>query len=116
MECSKLGKPVKPKLERRTVVKTVPVQRPPRIVKPEGTVRSVEELLEAYTLVENYGLVVKEARERMGMTLKDLGAKVGEKASVISKIEQGRLKPDNALARKLEHVLGVKLLVPSSEL
>jgi len=85
--------------------------------KPKKAVRSrsIEETVEAYTLVENYGFIVKEARERMGMTLKDLGAKVGEKASVISKVEQGKLKPDNALARRLEHVLRVRLLVPSTE-
>lgn len=119
MECSKLGTPVKPRLRRGTAVRTgtarpIPVSRPLRAAKPKRAVRNIEELVEAYALVENYGLVVKKARERMGMTLKDLGAKVGEKASVISKIEQGRLKPDNALARKLEHVLRVRLLIPSS--
>jgi len=120
MECSRLGTPVKPKLRRRGVVKTgyvrpTPVPRPLRPSKPKKAVRSIEETVEAYTLVENYGFIVKEARERMGMTLKDLGAKVGEKASVISKVEQGKLKPDNALAKKLEHVLRIRLLIPSSE-
>lgn len=119
MECSKLGTLMKPRL-RKTSVKTgyvrpVPVLRRLRASRPKKAVRDIEETVEAYTLVENYGLVVKKARERMGMTIKDLGAKVGEKASVISKVEQGRLKPDNALARKLEHVLRVRLLIPSSE-
>jgi len=121
MECSRLGTPVKPKLRRSMVktgyVRSTPVSRPLRPSKPKKAVRSrsIEETVEAYTLVENYGFIVKEARERMGMTLKDLGAKVGEKASVISKVEQGKLKPDNALARRLEHVLRIRLLVPSSE-
>jgi len=52
----------------------------------------------------------------MGLSHEELGTKLGEKASVIRKIEQGKLKPDNVLARKLEHFLKIKLLTPLTEL
>jgi len=60
--------------------------------------------------------LVKNAREHMGLSHEELGTKLGEKASVIRKIEQGKLKPDNVLARKLEHFLKIKLLTPLTEL
>jgi putative transcription factor len=60
--------------------------------------------------VPDYNAVVKKARERLGLTQEELGRRVGEKASVISKIETGRLRPSVMLARKLEHVLRIKLL------
>jgi putative transcription factor len=41
--------------------------------------------------------------------------KVKERLSIIQKIELGKMVPDTRLARALEHVLRVKLLVPRSE-
>jgi putative transcription factor len=118
-DCSRLGKPVlmisklknpgKPTLA--TGVQTV---KPPR--QPKTSNRDIEKSIESYSLVENYGFLVKSARERMGLSPEELGVKLGEKASVIRKIEQGKLKPDNVLARKLEHFLKIKLLVPSTEI
>jgi putative transcription factor len=45
----------------------------------------------------------------------DLGRKIGEKVSVLRKIESGRMTPDLMLVEKLEHTLKIKLLVPPSE-
>jgi len=41
--------------------------------------------------------------------------KVKEHLSIIQKIELGKMAPDIRLAKALEHVLRVKLLVPTSE-
>ncbi len=38
--------------------------------------------------------------------------RIGEKVSVLQKIESGKMTPDIRLAQKLEHALKVKLLVP----
>jgi putative transcription factor len=51
----------------------------------------------------------------MGLSHKYLGKKIGEKVSVLRKIESGKMTPDHKLAAKLEHTLRVKLLVPLSE-
>jgi putative transcription factor len=60
----------------------------------------------------DFNKVIKVAREKLGMSQDDLGRKINEKPSVISHLEVGKLKPDNILARKLEHALKVQLLVP----
>jgi len=64
----------------------------------------------------DYNIIVKQAREKMGLTQEALGRAINEKPSVISHVESKKLKPDPILARKLMHHLRVNLLVPSSEL
>ena len=39
----------------------------------------------------------------------DLAAKLNERASVIAKLENGTMRPNDALLKKLEHELGIKL-------
>jgi putative transcription factor len=41
-----------------------------------------------------------------------LGKAIGEKVSVLQKIESGKMTPDTRVAQKLEHALKIKLLVP----
>ena len=64
----------------------------------------------------DYNVIVKRAREKMGLTQEALGRAINEKPSVISHVESKTLKPDPILARKLMHHLKVNLLVPSREL
>jgi len=64
----------------------------------------------------DYNVIVKHARERMGLTQEALGRAINEKPSVISHVESKKLKPDPILARKLMHHLRVNLLVSDSEL
>ena len=66
-------------------------------------------------LVEGFGQKIRAAREARGLTQEELGKMIGEKASVISRIEAGKMEPDIVLARKLEHALGLKLLVEVEE-
>ena len=63
-----------------------------------------------YEVVEDYYAKVREARERLGMSRRELGMKVGVGENVIKRIELGRLEPDLELAKKLERVLGISLL------
>jgi len=72
-------------------------------------------LAEALELVDDFGLRVRRAREEMELSHEDLGRKIGEKVSVLRKIESGKMSPDLMLAEKLEHALKIKLLVPPSE-
>lgn len=72
-------------------------------------------LAEALELVEDFSLRIRRAREGMGLSHEDLGRKIGEKVSVLRKIESGKMTPDHRLAEKLQHALRVKLLVPPSE-
>ena len=66
-------------------------------------------------IVEHYDSKIRQAREKLGMSHEDLGKKLNEKASVLRKIETGKMTPNNQLVTKLEHTLKIKLLVPVAE-
>ena len=66
-------------------------------------------------LIEDYNEVVRKARMSLGLTQDELAKQVGEKVTIIKKVEAGELKPSISLARKLEKLLKVVLLVPAEE-
>lgn len=102
--CARLGKPIRPKKESSRQ----PSPKPAVNLKPSKIVEELE-------LKEDYHKVIKQAREKLGLSQEALGRKINEKPSVIKLLESGKLKPDNMLARKLEHFLKVQLLVPAVE-
>lgn len=77
--------------------------------------RSLPPVPESLQLAEDYGTIVRQAREKLGLTQSELAMQIAEKLSVIKKIETGRLKPDERLAHKLERALKVKLLEEGEE-
>lgn len=60
-------------------------------------------------LVGDYGSRIKQARENEGISIKELADELNEKSSLLSKLEKQDLKPDNALAEKLEKRLDLDL-------
>ncbi len=80
---------------------------PKQVTKP---VRKREEIEEEYVLVDGYGKLIKEAREKLGLTRKEFAAKIKEKESIIRRIEEETLEPDDKLREKLEKFLNIKLL------
>lgn len=102
--CARLGKPVRPKKEgsRQPALKTATTQKP-------------NKMFEELELKEDYYKIIKQTREKLGLSQEALGRKINEKPSVIKLLESGKLKPDNMLARKLEHFLKVQLLIPAVE-
>lgn len=58
----------------------------------------------------NYAERIKNARERKGLTQKDLAADVGEKESVIRNLECGHLELSFELAERLEKILEIKII------
>ena len=61
-------------------------------------------------LVEDYAVIIKRKRESMGLTQKDFASRISEKETTIHRIETGDLEPSLALAKKLEKMIGVKLI------
>ncbi len=59
---------------------------------------------------EDYNEIIKSAREGRGLTREELGKKINEKTSVITRLESKKMQPDIKLARKLEHALKIKIL------
>ncbi|NPV50722.1 MAG: TIGR00270 family protein [Candidatus Methanofastidiosum sp.] len=70
---------------------------------------------EDYTLVEDYHLVIKDARETKGWSQKDLARKMNEKESIIHHIETEGFALSNELIMKLEKVLNIKLKEKADE-
>lgn len=68
-------------------------------------------IVERYEIVSNYHEVIKKAREQKGLSTKDLAIKLGESENVVKRIESGRLIPSIELAKRIENVLGVKIIV-----
>lgn len=83
---------------------------------PSGTNRSPPSYFvnpsEESELVEGYGLILRQAREKIGITQEELGKKVNEKPSTLRLVERGSLRPSDSLTRKLEHYLKIDLLDP----
>lgn len=64
----------------------------------------------AEELVEDYGDRVRIARQRLGMSIEDLGKKINERQNELAKLEQGTYHPPDSLVRKLEKFFGIKLM------
>lgn len=62
-------------------------------------------------LVEDFAKIIREARERQGVTQKDFALKLNEKESAVQKWESGAMSPSIDTAKKLEKLLKVKLVV-----
>ena len=109
-ECSKLGtiqkEPPKPKFVKQTKKNKksnnnqsqTNTRRYPRRDEP------LEEL------IEDFHNEIRKAREIKDWSREDLGRKINERVSVITRIETGKMTPDSKLTMKLEKALNIKLL------
>ena len=106
-ECSKLGKiqkaPPKPKFVKQNKNKN---QRPAS-TRNRPYSRNDEPTEE---LIEDFSFEVRKAREAKDWSREELGKKINERVSVITRIETGKMTPDTKLTKKLEKTLGIKLL------
>ncbi len=60
-------------------------------------------------LAPDWGRRIRIAREGRQWTPDDLARKLNEKRSLVLKLESGNFHPTDALVRKLEHHLGIRL-------
>ncbi|MCL4325892.1 MAG: multiprotein bridging factor aMBF1 [Candidatus Thermoplasmatota archaeon] len=110
--CIKFGKPVIEQTSKRT---TINVGVHSDIKKIDSSANfgghNIDVLDEAgkIVLTDNYGMIIKKAREKMNLSQEQLGQKINEKKSVIANIENNELEPDTKLIKKLEKILNVKL-------
>jgi len=64
---------------------------------------------ESIELAVDFSKRIKEAREKMGLKQEELAAKMNERVSIIHKLESGSMYPDDALIKKVEKTLDIKL-------
>ncbi|MDI9643757.1 MAG: multiprotein bridging factor aMBF1 [Candidatus Verstraetearchaeota archaeon] len=102
-ECSKFGT----KVDKATVKRfetTSPRPGPKRL-----TIKKPKEKFEEFILIENYGEMIRKSRERVGMSRDELAKRLGEKESVIRRIEGGEMYPDASLTERIERLLKIRL-------
>jgi putative transcription factor len=78
-----------------------------RIKVRNTTIGNVE-----FEVVEDYAKRIREAREKLGLSHKQLADKLKVSENVIKRFENNKLKPTITQARELEKILGIKLIVP----
>lgn len=93
--CSKYGEVI-----RRTRVEGKPQLR--------RTVQKAPERIEE--IVGNAAELIRKKRESLKMTQEEFAKKIQEKETTLHKWETGHLKPDFQTAKKLERMLGIKLI------
>ena len=60
-------------------------------------------------LVSDWNELIKNTREKKGLSREELGFRIGERTVTISKIENGDLRPSDKMIEKLEKELGITL-------
>ena len=99
-KCSR-GKSVIHKFERETK------QSIPSYAAPSRGSEGEEEI------VENYGEIIRNAREALGLPLRVLAEKINETESSLARIERQKSPPSEKVTRKLEKELGIRLTAKS---
>ncbi len=80
-----------------------------RVGMPRSSAAKVPEEL-TVELVPGYGKKIREAREARGLDRDKLAKELGIPISTLRNIERERLKPDIVLAKRIERILGIKIL------
>jgi putative transcription factor len=96
---------VAPPVGRRPLVAATRSSTGPRRLEERDLYREIGEL----ELAPDWGRRVRVAREALTWNPEELAKRLNEKKSVVLKIETGGFHPPDALVRKLEHLLKVRL-------
>lgn len=106
--CSKFGEDYRANQSGAPITSSVIEQRLEKRERRMGT-KDIYAGTSSIELVEDYGGVIREAREAKGMDLETFAASILEKKGTISKIESNSLAPDDKIIKKIEKALGIKL-------
>jgi len=107
-ECAKFGVESKKEAPKEQGPKPIITQRLESREK-RGRPRDVLEKLERDDIVEDYAQRIRIAREKAGMSQKDLAMKINERVTILSKIESAQMRPDEKTIVKLQRELGIVL-------
>ncbi|GAA5819887.1 MAG: TIGR00270 family protein [Methanobrevibacter sp. CfCl-M3] len=115
--CSKFGKIQKAPSKPKTVVKKDKPKNNSNVSgnvakKPVRTMANDEPKDE---LVEEYNIIIKDKREFQGLSREQLASKINEKASVVGRVESGKMIPDIHLVKKFEKALKITLIEKIAE-
>lgn len=101
--CSKFGTPIK---TTKPTARSVDKQYERAYQKPVKT----QDVQTERVVVEDVGRIIRDHRNSLGLTTDEYAQKVAEKATLLLKVESGKLAPSLKLAEKLERLFGLKLI------
>ena len=101
-KCAKFGKIVSRLKE--------PVKEKPRKQEFRRNEKVEEEKNVIYMVGSEFASKIRKAREKRGLNQEDFAKKISEKESIVHKLETGEFTPSLKLARKLEVLLGIKII------
>jgi putative transcription factor len=101
--CMKYGQGMKTGLETPRVAQKPILER---IKRPK--IKDVYKEMDK-DLVPGWSDLIKNARQKKGLTREQLGFKIGERTVTIAKIENGDLRPSDKIIEKLEKELEISL-------
>jgi putative transcription factor len=93
---------------RRPQARKSPTRR--RSAQPQPRRRSDIEAAESLELMDDYGMIIKKARQKRGLSVEDFAKKISEKESVVKKLEKGDMNPPMVLVRKVQRELSINIL------
>ena len=67
-------------------------------------------LLPEESVVKNFAVLLRQAREKRGLTQEDFAKLLQEKESIVTKWESGSLQPEVVVARKVGKILGLSVV------
>ncbi|MCK4636917.1 MAG: TIGR00270 family protein [Methanomicrobia archaeon] len=102
--CTKFGTKVEPHKEER---KPYPQKKKEK--------RPLKSERDNFTIIPDYSEIIKNSREGMKFSQKELAFKINEKESVIHRLETRSMSPSYTLAKKLEKALKIKIIDKISE-
>ena len=102
------GKPV---AEPQITQRAIPSKAAMPSYKPALTAPRPQPKPKEHSIADDFGNVIARAREKLGLTRKQLANQLFIMENVLERIEHGHLVPDIKVAQKLEKALGIKLVV-----
>ncbi|MEA3558110.1 MAG: multiprotein bridging factor aMBF1 [Candidatus Thermoplasmatota archaeon] len=103
-DCVRFGKVIKERKEAAPPLTDPARPVPQRPLRPDALSDRNKELS------GDYSKTIQRARERKGWSREDLGKKLSERVSIISKLENGEIHPSDKLIKKLEKTLEIRLM------
>jgi putative transcription factor len=84
------------------------VEEPKVSYKPMTQPVTFKELKEN-DFVANYGELIRKYREMKGLTREEFAKRISEKESVVKRVEEEQMEPNEELTRRIESFLRIKL-------
>ena len=114
-ECAKGKIAIRPQKPVLSVSKPQPARRLPQVVVARRPPKPREEPELSLRPKQDYGRAIHKAREGRGMTVEQFSRSVGIRGSLVRKIEAEKIVPSISDLKKIERILGVRLVEQYSE-